>query len=336
MTYLSASTASRAVPVSLRITEALANGDRLVAELSDGRQHVVGEVVNCLVVDIVTDGQPLRRGSRSTVGSDVALEVVLGVLDLVDIILVVIVGVNIEVGNVVAKIGQVLLATRLSCAAGVRRAHVCGDLANDVAKSHLVLPHLLLAVSGGDSAQVQVGPGVRCDLVTLSVHALNSSGVFGGDVDLALVDVVASDEESGLSAVGLEDIHDVLGVLLLWAIVIGQSNCARGDTVVDTSATVFDVADLSTGNGRSVGTTWGYVLRAARAVLVVTSRGVAVVILGTAVCKLLVSQQLRMSMVQSYIQHRSSTVLLRSCQHQHHTGGHPGGQPNGSHVREQS
>ena len=236
----------------------------------------------------------------------------------------------------VAKIGQVLLATRLSCAAGVRRAHVCGDLANDVAKSHLVLPHLLLAVSGGDSAQVQVGPGVRCDLVTLSVHALNSSGVFGGDVDLALVDVVASDEESGLSAVGLEDIHDVLGVLLLWAIVIGQSNCARGDTVVDTSATVFDVADLSTGNGRSVGTTWGYVLRAARAVLVVTSRGVAVVILGTAVCKLLVSQQLRMSMVQSYIQHRSSTVLLRSCQHQHHTGGHPGGQPNGSHVREQS
>jgi hypothetical protein len=172
-------------------------------------------------VDIVTDGHPLRRGSRSTVGSNVALEVVLGVLDLVDIILVVVISVNIEVGDVVTKIGQVLLATRLSCAAGVRRAHVGRDLANDVAKSHLVLPHLLLAISGGDSAQVQVGPGVRCDLVTLSVHALDSSGVFGGDVDLTLVDVVASDEESGLSAVGLEDVHDVLGVLLLWAIIVG-------------------------------------------------------------------------------------------------------------------
>jgi hypothetical protein len=109
---------------------------------------------------------------------------------------------------------------------------------------------------------------------------------------LTLVDVVASDEESGLSAVGLEDIHDVLGVLLLWAIIVGQSNCARGNAVVDTSATVCDVADLSTGDGRSVGTTWGNVLRAARTVLVVTSRGVAVVILGTAVYKSLVSQQL--------------------------------------------
>src|SRR5689334_6933909 len=124
MTYLSASAVSSAVPVSLGITEALANGDRLVAELSDGRQHVVGKVVNCLVVDIVTDGQPLRRGSRGTVGSDVALEVVLGVLNLVDIILVVVIGIHIEVGNVVAEIGQVLLATRLSCAARVRRAHV--------------------------------------------------------------------------------------------------------------------------------------------------------------------------------------------------------------------
>ena len=293
MTYLSASSVSSAVPVSLGVTEALANGDRLVAELSDGRQHVVGEVVNSLVVDVVTNGQPLRRGSRSTVGSDVALEVVLGVLNLVDIILVVVVGVNIEVGNVVAKIGHVLLATRLSCAAGVRRAHVGRNLADNVAKSHLVLPHLLLAVSGGDGAQVQVSPGVRCDLVTLSLHALDSSGVLGGDVDLTLVDVVASDEESGLSAVGLEDIHDVLGVLLLWAIVVGQSNCARGDAVVDTSATVLDVADLGTGDGRSVGTTWGDVLRAARTVLVVTSRGVAVVILGTAVYELLVSQQSR-------------------------------------------
>ena len=176
MTYLSASTVSSAVPVSLGVTEALANGDRLVAELSDGRQHVVGEVVNSLVVDVVTNGQPLRRGSRSTVGSDVALEVVLGVLNLVDIILVVVVGVNIEVGNVVAKIGHVLLATRLSCAAGVRRAHVGWLHTDNVDEGLLKTRHLGCKVVGREGAEVlRVGPSVGCDLVASFVGILESA-----------------------------------------------------------------------------------------------------------------------------------------------------------------
>lgn len=234
-------------------------------------------------MDVVTNGQPLGGGSRSTVGSDVALEVVLGVLNLVDIVLVVVVGVDVEVGDVVTEISHVLLAARLSCAAGVRGAHIGGDLADDVAKSHLVLPHLVLAVDGRDSAQVQVSPCVGRDVVALRLHALDDTGELRGGVNLTLVDVVARDEESSLGVVCLEDIKDVSGVVLLWAIVVGDSDCAGGDAVVDTSATVGNVADLGAGNGRGVGTSGGDVLGATRAVCVVAARGVAVVILSTAV-----------------------------------------------------
>jgi hypothetical protein len=242
------STRSGAVPVVRWIAEALTNGDSLVAETGEGGQHVVSQVVDSLVVNVVANAQPIRSGSGSTIGSDVALEVVLGVLDLVDVVLVVVVGVNVEVGDVVTEISHVLLAARLSCAARVRRAHVCGNLAEDVAESHLVLPHLLLAVEGGDGTQVQVGPGVGSDVVTLRVHALDDAGELRSGVDFTLVDVVASDEESGLSVVGLEDVKNVGGVVLLWAIVICQSNCAGGDAVVDTSAAILNGANLGAGN----------------------------------------------------------------------------------------
>lgn len=266
------------------VTKALADGDSLVAKTGDGGEHEVSEVVDSLVVNVVTDAQPLRVGGRSTVFGDVALEVVLGVLDLVDIVLVVVVGVNIEVSDVVAEVSHVLLATRLSCAAGVRRAHVGGNLADDVAEGHLVLDHLVLAIRGRDSAHIQVSPGVGSDVVALGIHALDDTGKLRGGVDFTLVDVVASDEECSLSVVCLEDIEDVSGVVLLWAIVVGQSDCARLDAVVYTSTTVRNGANLGAGNRRGAGTSGCDVLGAARAVLVVTARGVAVVVLCTAVC----------------------------------------------------
>jgi hypothetical protein len=100
---------------------------------------------------------------------------------------------------------------------------------------------------------------------------------------LALVDVVASDEEGGLSVVALEDVQDVGGKGRLWAIVVGESNGARVDTVVDTSATVLDVAKLGASNRRGVGAGRGLVLGASRAELVVAAGRVAVVVTGTAV-----------------------------------------------------
>jgi hypothetical protein len=127
--------------------------------------------------------------------------------------------------------------------------------------------------------------------VAFGVHALDDTDELRSGVDLTLVDVVATDEESSLSVVGLEDVEDVSGVVLLWAIVVGQSNCARGNTVVDTSATVLNGTDLSTGNGRGVGTSGGNVLRAAGTVLVVATRRVAVIRIGTAVCFLSASRR---------------------------------------------
>lgn len=199
-------------------------------------------------MNVVANAQPLRSGSRSTVGSNVSLEVVLGVLDLVDVVLVIVVGVNVKIGDVVTEISHVLLATRFSCTARVRGAHVCRNLAEDVTEGHLVLPHLLLAVNGGDGAQVQMSPGVGSDMMTLRVHALDDAGELRSRVDFSLVDVVASDEESRLSIVGLEDVKNVGGVVLLWAIIVGQSNCARGDAIVDTGATVLNRANLGAGN----------------------------------------------------------------------------------------
>ena len=129
-----------------------------------------------------------------------------------------------------------------------------------------------------------MGPGVGCDLVALAVHALNDTDELISGVDFALVDVVASDEESGLGIVCLENIENVRSVSLLWAIVVGQGNCAGSNAVVDTSATVGNGANLGTGNSRGVGARGGDVLRATRTVLVVATRRVAVVVLGTAVC----------------------------------------------------
>ena len=96
-------------------------------------------------MDVVLDVKPFGAlGSSCAIGSDVALEPVLGLLDFGRAVLVVIVCVHVEICDVVTKISHVRLA--LAGAARVRWAHVGGNLANDVAESHLVLPHLVLAV----------------------------------------------------------------------------------------------------------------------------------------------------------------------------------------------
>lgn len=101
-----------AVPVRLVIAETLADGDSLVAKLGDGREHVLGQVVGSLVKDIVTDGEPLVTiASGCAIFCDVALEPVLGVLNILGLVLVVVVRVDVEVGDVVAQISQVLLTT---------------------------------------------------------------------------------------------------------------------------------------------------------------------------------------------------------------------------------
>ena len=91
-----------------------------------------------------------------------------------------------------------------------------------------------------------------------------------------------------MSVVGLHDIQNVAGEVLLWAIVVGDSDSARGLARVDTVATVLYRAQLGASNGRGVGARWGLVLWASWTILVQTSWGVAVLILSSAVLGLLV------------------------------------------------
>jgi hypothetical protein len=278
----SSGTSSSAVPVGNGVAEALTNSDTLVSHISDGLEHVLGQVVGSLLVDVVLDVKPLgTSGSSGTALGDITVEPVLGVLDLSRRVLVVVIGVNVEVDDVVTKCCHISLA--LTSAAGIRWAHVGGNFANNVAESHLVLPHLLLAVEGRDGAQVQVGPGVRSKLVTLGIHTLEDIDKLGGDVDLALVDVVARDEESSLCVILLHQVQNVRSKDLLWAIVVCQSNCAWLNTAVDSLATILDRSNLGTCNGGSVGARRSCVLGAARAVLVVTARGVAEVVISATV-----------------------------------------------------
>jgi hypothetical protein len=189
-------------------------------------------------VDVVTDLEPGVSGGVSA--GDIIPEDILGVLNQVGIVVLIVVGINVEVDNVVAEISKILLATRLRGAAGVGWAHVGGDLANDVAESHLVLDHLVVTILLGNGAKVQMGPGMRGQLVALGVHALEDIDKLLGDVDLTLVDIVTSDEERGMGVVGLHDIENVAGEILLWAIVVGDRNSSWGYAGVDAVATILD------------------------------------------------------------------------------------------------
>ena len=80
---------SSAVPVGSGVTKAVTDGNGLVAELSEGREHVLGQVHGGLLVDVVADFEPLAAGSSS--GGDVALEDILGVLDQSGVIVLVVV-----------------------------------------------------------------------------------------------------------------------------------------------------------------------------------------------------------------------------------------------------
>lgn len=182
-------------------------------------------------MDVVGDGEPLAVGSSGTTSSDVAQKPVLGELDLVGVVLIVVIRVDVEVDGMVAEVFEVVLATRLRCAAGVRWTHIGREETENVAESHLVLVHLVVAVSGGNGAQVQMGPCMRGNLVALGVCTLDNGGQFRGGVDFSLGKVVAGDEEGGFSVVFGEDVQYMGGVVLERAIIIRDRNCARSLTI---------------------------------------------------------------------------------------------------------
>lgn len=148
-------------------------------------------------MDVVSDGEAVARGGSALGLVEDALEVVLGDLDVGE--LVVVIRVEVEVRDDVAESLQHVLAG--SVAGRVGRAHVGRVLSDDVADGHLVLDHLVVSLSIGDDTEILVRPGVAGYLVALGDHSLDDVGPLRGGVDGALADIDTGDEKSGLESV---------------------------------------------------------------------------------------------------------------------------------------
>lgn len=105
-------------------------------------------------MDIMRDGQPVVARARRAARGDVPVEPVLGVLDLCWRVLVVVVGVDVEVGDVVTQVCEVGFAPGRGGAAGEGGAHVGGEETKDVAEGGFELVHLVFALLGGYGGQV--------------------------------------------------------------------------------------------------------------------------------------------------------------------------------------
>ena len=85
--------------------------------------------------------------------------------------------------------------------------------------------------------------------MAIGICPLDGSSMGGSDVNLTLVDVVASDKEGSPSVIGLEDVKNVISVILDRAIVVCDGNVAFLDTFVDTLSAIGNGSNLGAGHG---------------------------------------------------------------------------------------
>ena len=219
------------IPVLLRLVHALAHGDTLEAASLKGLNHGDSQVESGELVDVVTDS---KLAVRSRVGGiDSITEVVLSILDLRRSEVVVVIGVQVEVRDYVAKFLQNVLTDIV--ARRIRRAHVGGIFSENVTDCHLVLDHLVVDLSLGDEGKVLVRPGMGSDLVTFGLHALDDSGPLL--IDSTLADVVTGNEEGGLESGSVELVKNLVSVDV-WAIIVGDGNGACLLASIDTATTI--------------------------------------------------------------------------------------------------
>lgn len=258
-----------AVPVGLRLAHALTHGDTPEPTGLEGLNHGHCQVEGCELVDVVGNGKLAIGGWVGTIDS--VAEVVLRGLNLDRSELVVVIGIQVEVRNDVAKLLENAWAA--TDAGRVRGTHVSGVFANDVADSHLVLDHLVVDLGLGNGREILVRPSVRSDLVTLGDHALDGTAPLL--INGTLSDVDTSDEEGSLEARRSEFVQDLISVDV-WAVIIGNGNGSRGAASIDTLTTIGNVAFLGASIITSAGssgslvsvTTWAEVEEAVRGVAV--------------------------------------------------------------------
>ena len=216
------------VPVLLGVIETLADSHRMIATVPDFAQHMLSEVVDGLLMDVVSDDQPGFVGDLPWIHS--LVEDVLGDLDGVGTVVGVVTSVEVVQDNMVSKLTQVIKTARLGKAARVRRTHVSREAAQNVTKSHLILQELVFALVVRDLAKILVRPGVAGNLMAFELHAFDQCAPGHVEViDRTLATVVARNEEGRLGVVPLQQTEKFFGVFSR-AIVERQSNGTRDGT----------------------------------------------------------------------------------------------------------
>jgi hypothetical protein len=229
-------------------------------------------------VDVVSNRETVA-GLRTALSLiENTLEVILGDLDVRE--LVVVVGVEVEVRDNVAEVLQHGLTSVVARRVG--GTHVSWVLSDNVTDGHFVLDHLVVALGVTDNAQVLVGPCVASNLVAFSYHALDDIGPLRGGVDGTLADVDTGHEKGSLEAILGELVKHAVGVDVR-AVIISNGDSTRRLAGVDTTATILDIAFLRTRVVTSASTGWCLVGVAAWAEIDETVRGIAVVLGSTAV-----------------------------------------------------
>jgi len=188
------------VPVLLGVIETLADSHRMIATVPDFAQHMLREVVDGLLMDVVSDDQPGFVGGLPWIQGPV--EDVLGDLDGFATVVGVVARVEIVQDNMVSELTQVIKTAGLGKAARVWRTHVSREAAENVTESHLVLQELVFALVVRDLAEILMRPGVAGNLMTFEPHASNQRAPGHVEViDRSLATVIASNEEGRLGVV---------------------------------------------------------------------------------------------------------------------------------------
>jgi hypothetical protein len=180
--------------------------------------------------------------------------------------------IDIEVCNMIAKIGHILLAPRRCSTVRVRGSHVSREETKNVTQSHLIAVHVLLSLSAREIGQMRMCPSVGCNLMSFVVCSLNCrSPGKSGVVNFSFAVVVASDEEGSFGIVLLQHIQNVLGVNV-WAVIISNGNGSSHCAIVDTSSTIQDLTELRSGDSGSASARRDLVVITSRCEVELTSR----------------------------------------------------------------
>jgi len=270
--------AGSSVPVGFGLAHALAHGDSTVTLGLEILEHVCSQLSGSDLVDIVADSKAITR-LRATFGLvEDPLEVVLGNLDIGQ--LVVVICVEVEIADHIAEIFHDGLAS--SVAGRVRGAHVCRVFSDNITNSHLVLDHLVVSLGICNGTQILMGPCVRGHLMALGNHALDDIGPAGSSINGTLAKIVSSDEEGSLEPVRCKLVENTISEGVR-TVVIGDCHSSSLLARVDTASTVRHVALLWTRIIPGTCSTWCLVCITSWAKIDKTVRGSAVVLGGTTV-----------------------------------------------------